>query len=55
MVQQPVGAHSAGEDELQMGRVDADALKHFVSALLRGQGSDAAEAETVADHLVPKF
>ena len=36
-----------------MGRVDADALKHFVSALLCGQGSDATEAEIVADHLVP--
>ena len=52
-VGQILDAPSAGEDEPQMGRVDADALKHFVSALLRGQGSDAAEAETVADHLVP--
>lgn len=35
-----------------MGRIDADALKQFVSALLRGKGSGAAEAETVAEHLV---
>lgn len=36
----------------KMGRIDAGELKRFISGLLRGQGSDAAEAETVAEHLV---
>lgn len=46
-------AAAAGENnDPKMGRVDVSKLKHFVSSLLRGQGSAPAEAETVADHLV---
>jgi uncharacterized oxidoreductase len=35
-----------------MGLVDAAELREFVTTLLQGQGSEAAEAETVAAHLV---
>ena len=38
--------------EPRMGRIDAAALREFVTALLVAKGSEPAEAETVAAHLV---